>query len=189
MVNQLSELSSLIKFRLINSVSTFINSNDWIWIITLFIIFSLVGIPLGFKLGLLRFEIAKISCKILLRTALITLIIPVAAEEAFFRVLLLPNKVEQASLVTNWLWGSISLILFVVYHPLNATFFIRNARATFNSFAFLTLAAILGIVCTIAYLKSGSIYPPVILHWVFVLGWLMGLGGYRRLHNQASSSD
>jgi predicted Abi (CAAX) family protease len=183
MNSSLNELIFLIKSRLVHSISTFPNISDWIWTATLLLIFSLIIIPLGFKLQFLKVEAPKTSWKIILRIVLITLFLPATAEEAFFRVLLLPHKFEQASPANIYFFGSISLILFIIYHPLNATFFVRNARATFSSFVFLTSVAVLGIVCSIAYLKSGSIYPPIILHWFFVLGWLLGLGGYRRLHN------
>jgi len=185
MITSLNELISLIKSRLVNSFLTFPSNNNWIWTTILLLVFSLIVIPLGFKLKFLKTEIPKVSWKILLRITLITLLFPATAEEVFFRVLLLPHKTEQASLAYQWISGSISLILFIAYHPLNATFFIKNARTTFSSFAFLTSAATLAIVCTIAYLKSGSIYPPVILHWVFVLAWLLGFGGYQILYNQS----
>lgn len=185
MTSSLNELVSLVKFRLVNSFLTLPSTNDWIWTTILLLIFSLIVIPLGFKLKFLKAEVPKVSWKILLRLILITLFLPATAEEIFFRVLLLPHKTEQASLENQWFFASISLILFIIYHPLNATFFIRNARTTFSSFAFLASAAILAIVCTISYLKSGSIYPPVILHWVFVVSWLLGFGGYQRLHNQS----
>ena len=180
-----NELISLIKSRLANSFLTLPTINDWIWAAILLVIFSLIVIPLGFKLKFLETEIPKVSWKVLLRLTLITLFFPATAEEVFFRVLLLPHKTEQASLAYQWISGSISLILFIVYHPLSATFFIKNAVTTFSSFAFLTSAATLAIACTVAYLNSGSIYPPVILHWVFVLAWLLSLGGYQRLHKQS----
>jgi len=188
MMPSLNELGSLIKSRLVNSFLTLPNSNDWIWTAILVLIFSLIVVPLGFKLKFLKAEIPKISSKVLIRLVLMTLFIPATAEEVLFRVLLLPHKSEQASISNQWIFGSISLILFIIYHPLNATFFIKNARTTFSSFAFLASAAVLAIVCTIAYLNSGSIYPPIVLHWVFVLGWLLGLGGYRKLHDQSNNS-
>jgi predicted Abi (CAAX) family protease len=181
-----NELISLIKSRLTNSFLTLPTIDDWIWTAILLVIFLLIVIPLGFKLKLLKVEIPKVSWRVIFRLILITLFLPATAEEVFFRVLLLPHKTEQASLAYQWISGSISLILFIIYHPLNATLFIRNARMTFSSFTFLTSAAILAIVCTIAYLKSGSVYPSITLHWIFVLGWLLRLGGYRRLHNQSN---
>jgi predicted Abi (CAAX) family protease len=180
------ELDLLMRSRLIHSFSTLPSSSDWIWTIALLLILSLIVIPLGFKLEFLKAEIPKVSWKVISRLTLMTLFFPATAEEVFFRVLLLPHKTEQASLAYQWIFGGISLILFIIYHPLNATFFIRNARTIFSSFVFLTSAAILAIVCTIAYLKSGSIYPSIILHWIFVLGWLLGLGGYRKLHSQSN---
>ena len=186
MTFSLNELIPLVQSRLVNSFLTLPSSNDWAWTAILLIIFSLIVIPLGFKFKFLKAEIPKVSWKIISRLILITLLFPTTAEEVFFRVLLLPHKAEQVSLTYQWIFGSISLILFIIYHPLNATFFIRNARTTFSSFVFLTSAATLAIVCTVAYLKSGSVYPPIVLHWIFVLGWLLGLGGYRRLHSQSN---
>jgi predicted Abi (CAAX) family protease len=180
-----NELIALMKFRLVNSFLTFPSVNDWIWAVILLLIYSLTVIPLGFNLQFLKAEIPNIGRKTMLRLILITLFIPATAEEIFFRVLLLPHKTEHVSMTSQWILGSISLILFIIYHPLNAAVFANYAKTTFSSFAFLASAAILAIVCTVSYLKSGSIYPPIILHWLFVLGWLLGLGGYRKLHRQS----
>jgi predicted Abi (CAAX) family protease len=182
MISSLNNLTSLMKSRLINSILTLPSNNDWLWTITLLLIFSSIVIPLGFRSGFLRYEIPVISWKVRFRIIALTLLFPATAEEVFFRILLLPHKFEQVSLITKCLSGSISLVLFVIYHPLSAALLFRNAKETFTNLTFLTCAALLGIVCTMAYLKSGSIYPPMMLHWLFVLVWLLGLGGYRRLH-------
>jgi predicted Abi (CAAX) family protease len=186
MTFSLNELVFLVQSRLVNSFSTLPSSDDWAWTAILLLMFSLIFVPLGFKLNFLKAEIPDISWKIMFRLTLITLFLPATAEELFFRILILPHKTEQASLSYQWISGSISLILFVIYHPLNATFFMRSARTTFSSFAFLTSAVFLAVVCTLAYLKSGSIYPPVILHWIFVVSWLLLFGGYQKLHNQSN---
>ena len=187
MISLLGKLFDLIKSRLAISFLTLPSNEDWVGTTLLLIIFSLIVIPLGLKLKFLRIEIPKISSKALVRLVLMTLFLPAALEEVFFRVLLLPHKSEQVSLSNQFFLIIVSLVLFIVSHPLNAIFFRRNAKTTFNSFAFLTFAAILGVVCTIAYLKSGSIYPPIILHWIFVLGWLLGFGGYQRLYQEANN--
>ena len=113
---------------------------------------------------------------------LVTLIFPSMAEEIFFRVLPLPHPPSQGTSIYTGLAVCISLALFVLYHPFNAAIFMKSARPTFYSFSFLSLALLLGIVCTVAYLKSGSIYPPTFLHWVIVVFWLFCFGGYRRLY-------
>lgn len=183
MTSLLNKLVSLIKFRLMNSFFTFPNRNDWDLAIMLMVIFSLIVIPLGFKFNFFIIKIPNISSTVVFRLSLITLFFPAAAEELFFRVLLLPHRTEEVTLAYQLISASISLILFIIYHPLNANFLIRNARATFSNFVFLISTAILAIVCTIAYFKSGSIYPSIILHWIFVLVWLLVLGGYQRLHS------
>lgn len=181
-----NNLISLIESRLVNSFLTLPSSSDWIWTAILLLISSLIIVPLGFKLKFLKAEAPQISWKTALRIALVTLVFPATLEELVFRVLLLPHNTEQASLINQLSFGSISLILFVIYHPLNATFFIKNARATFSNFTFLSFVAILAISCNLSYSKSGSIYPPIIIHWSFVLIWLLCLGGYQRLHDQSN---
>jgi predicted Abi (CAAX) family protease len=182
MISSLSKLTDLMKSRLINSFLTLPNNDDWTWTVALLLIFSSIVIPLGFRSRFLKYETPEISWKVRFRIIILTLFLPATTEEIFFRILLLPHENEQVSLATKYISGSISLILFVIYHPLNAALLFQNAKETFTNFIFLSFAALLSIVCTIAYFKSGSIYPPVTLHWIFVLGWLLGLGGYRRLH-------
>jgi predicted Abi (CAAX) family protease len=42
------------------------------------------------------------------------------------------------------------------------------------------LLTVLGAVCTTAYRRTGSLWPPVLLHWVTVVCWMMLLGGRNR---------
>jgi predicted Abi (CAAX) family protease len=75
-----------------------------------------------------------------------------------------------------------SLALFTASHPVNAILFSPTHRPTFTDPVFLVLAALLGLTCTLAYLQSGSLWPPVAIHWTAVVVWLLFLGGYRRLN-------
>lgn len=70
----------------------------------------------------------------------------------------------------------------MVYHPLNALTFFPKANVTFLNYTFLSLTTLLGIICVIAYWQSGSVWLSVILHWITVITWLIGLGGYGRLY-------
>jgi predicted Abi (CAAX) family protease len=81
-----------------------------------------------------------------------------------------------------WFWGCLSLFLFVVYHPLNALSFFSRGIETFFNRIFLTLAALLGMLCSLTYLQSGSLWTPVVIHWLVVVVWLLLLGGYRKLY-------
>ncbi len=72
--------------------------------------------------------------------------------------------------------------MFIVYHPLNALSFFPRGLETFFNVIFLVLAALLGIVCSIAYIQSGSLWTAVGIHWFAVVVWLLLLGGYRKLY-------
>jgi predicted Abi (CAAX) family protease len=99
----------------------------------------------------------------------------------FFRVLLLPQP-GNVSLITQLLCGGISLAAFIVYHPLQGLTIYPAAMETFSNPVFLFLAGLLGIICTISYFQSGSLWSAVVIHWIVVIVWLLLLGGYEKLN-------
>lgn len=145
-------------------------------------------IPLGYGLGFLKVRPVR-SPQIILKVAAIALLTPALSEELCFRVLLLPHPTEALPLPVIQLWTVLSLIAFVFYHPLNALSFFPAGRTTFLDPAFLLLALILGIGCAIAYLHTGSIWIPTAIHWLAVVIWLLGLGGYEKLYGGEGNSD
>jgi predicted Abi (CAAX) family protease len=160
------------------SIPTF---QDWLVTAIALIVYSLIAIPLGLKFNFLQFQnwTANWIDKSLL--ILRCLFLPGIVEELCFRVLLLPHPIET----TNWwewgLWGVFSLLLFILYHPLNAKYLYQAGFPTFFNPIFLTLAGLLGITCTIAYGLTGSLWVIVGIHWVVVTTWLMFFGGISRL--------
>ncbi len=48
--------------------------------------------------------------------------------------------------------------------------------------AWLQTARLLILFTLIAYLQSGSLWTPVVIHWLAVVVWLLFLGGYRKLY-------
>lgn len=169
-------------FRVGTAFSTLPSFDSWLLSAALLLILALISLPIGFKFGFLQLDILKASWIKFVYIIAVSLLFPAISEELFFRVLLLPHPTENASTVTLWFWGCIGLAMFVFYHPLNALSFLPSAIKTFFNPVFLLLAALLGIVCTIAYLQSGSLWPPAIIHWVVVVVWLLLLAGYRKLH-------
>ncbi|MEH1924285.1 CPBP family glutamic-type intramembrane protease [Nostoc sp.] len=154
---------------------------DWLVIVVMLIIYSIIALPYGWKFGFLNIQIWSASwidkCLLILRC----LFLPAILEELFFRVFLLPHPSE----ITNWfrwgLWVIVSLLLFILYHPLNAKIFFKAGIPTFYDPAFLVLAAFLGIICTAAYILTGSLFVIVLIHWVVVVVWLILFGGIRKL--------
>ena len=171
-------------YRLITAISTLPSAQDWLFSALLLLGLSLISLPLGFYLGFLQFDILKASWVKVATITGRTFFFPGVSEELFVRVLLLPHPSENASISAQWLWGCISLAVFIIYHPLNALSFFPAGRQTFFNLVFLLLAALLGIVCSIAYLKSGSVWPPVAIHWLVVVVWLLLLGGYGKLNSE-----
>lgn len=115
------------------------------------------------------------------RVTLASSIAPAILEELFFRVLLLPYSSEVPS-KPYLLRSALSLFLFIIYHPLNALTFFPQGRKVFGDRIFLVLAASLGIVCTVTYEQTGSIWLPVLIHWVTVAVWLSYFGGLNKLN-------
>lgn len=138
--------------------------------------YATVGIPLGLVTGRLIPGWPSIPFEQALAFVLITLVTPSLVEELLFRVLPIPHNTESVSSTWRWIWASISLILFIVWHPLNAWLLHPWARPMFYDPVFLLLAGMLGLTCTLAYLRTGSIWPPVVIHWLTVVVWKLCLG-------------
>ncbi len=146
---------------------------DWWDAIALLILFALVYLPIGFGLGFLKVEIQS-SWQTLLGVTFSALFMPGLNEELGFRALLIPHPTEAISLRKRWFSIGFSWVLFLLYHvhPLTPLFF--------KTPAFLIGAGLVGIVCTVSYLRSGSIWLPIFMHWLIVVVWLLGLGGLAR---------
>ena len=147
-------------------------------------LYGLIAIPFGLWRGLLRWEpIGEIGD--IAATLLIALVYPSLLEEILFRVFWLPHPSESPSIATFLVWSVLALAVIIAAHPFNAWIFLPSRRDTFYNPTFLGLAGLLGGVCTLAYGLSGSLWPPVILHWAIVVIWLLLLGGQGRLAQSA----
>jgi predicted Abi (CAAX) family protease len=173
--------------RLSTAFTTAPDGHQWALSGMLFLLFGLLAVPVGFLTGFLRIEVIR-SGRTVATLLLSSLFFPAIAEETLFRVILLPHPSEGIPMGMRLLAGMTSLFLFVASHPLKE-WRKRSVRSfTFKDPAFLVMATLLGLACTIAYLKSGSIWPPVVIHWVVVFTWLSCFGGRRRVRPAYSPS-
>jgi predicted Abi (CAAX) family protease len=165
----------LIFRRVKSAFFTIPHTNDWLQAIGLLLIFAFVYLPIGFGLGFLELDVRS-SWQTVVSVSLGALFMPSLLEELGFRVLLLPHPAESTSPSTRWLFSGFSWLLFVAYHlhPLVPSFF--------RTLAFLLGAGLLGIICTLSYLKSGSVWIPIFIHWAIVVAWLLLFGGLKRFH-------
>ena len=168
--------------RVSEAVLTVPGMAAWLDAGILLLLFAMMALPIGLRFRFVKVEIVQASWQTIITLLVTSFVLPAITEELFFRVLLLPRPSDIQSSLHGWFWGGLSLGLFIIYHPLNAITFFPRGRETFFNPVFLTLAGLLGIVCTLSYLDSGSLWIPVILHWVIVVFWLLGLGGYKKLY-------
>ncbi len=172
----------LIVHRITRSSSILPPVKTWIFSLWLLACFAILILSVGFSSNFLTFQPVHLSWLIVIRFMGITLIAPATVEEVFYRVILLPHKSERATFRTKCIWGSISLTAYICGHPLNALTFYPAGFPTFINPVFLLATALLGLICMMVYWRSGSLWPPVIIHWLVVVVWLLLLGGYGKLH-------
>lgn len=104
------------------------------------------------------------------------LVYPCLIEESVFRGLLLPRSLLDASRRRRFALVSLSTGLFVLMHPLNALLIGLSDTSQFLEPAFLAIVAALGYTCGYLYLRSGSLWAPIAVHWASVVSWNLFLG-------------
>lgn len=137
---------------------------DWREAIVFLLLFGAVYLPIGFALDFLKFQ-PESNWQTILKVLFTAFWMPGVNEELIFRGLLIPRTGSRNfAIVFSWL-------LFLMYHlhPFVPTFF--------RTPAFLIGAGLLGIVCTVSYLRSKSVWTAIVLHWSIVSIWLLILGG------------
>jgi predicted Abi (CAAX) family protease len=139
--------------------------------------YAAVALALGRGTGFLPAQRPKVRPLSLMRQAVVLLLTPSLIEETLFREALLPHPLEGLGPWESAAWGALSVGLFVAWHPLAGRLWYPQGRRLFDDGRFLLLATLLGVACVIAYQATGSIWPPVLIHWLVVLIWLELLGG------------
>ena len=160
------------------AITTVPSLSDWELTIGILAIYGGLALLIGLPFRFLGWTTSEKKWR---QITLLALFAPAFIEEIGFRILLLPDASEKVSLENWWIWGGLSLCLFLVYHPLNALTLYKVGYPTFLNPIFLILATLLGLACTLVYLITGSLWPPVLIHWVVVVIWLCWLGGVERL--------
>lgn len=143
--------------------------------LALILLFALIALPLGYLGSLYSFQILD------KRTACIAFfslfLFPALLEESFFRGILIPNNTKQRGAKTILFVTLLSATLFTLWHPLNALTVNPGAQALFCDPYFLVIVFCLGIVCSLSYILSRSLWVPIIIHWLTVVVWVIFLGG------------
>lgn len=166
-----------VRQRLVWALTTLPDRSGWGWSAAILFACGAVAAAIGFPTGFLRLAPAHLPAGTLLGASAGLLVHPSFVEEVLFRALPIPHPREDASTRATALWTALGLVLFVAAHPLNALMLRPAALSVFTSPVFLVLAGLLGLACSAAYLRSGSIWLAVLIHWVAANVWIFFLGG------------
>jgi predicted Abi (CAAX) family protease len=137
----------------------------------------LVALPIGMQAGLLKFSPTSDPLWKIAVFAAAAFLVPSLFEETIYRGLLLPHAAEQRSLRFRAASAIVSVLLFVVGHPLTAWLILPAWRELSYNGVFLALCGVYGLATSIAYLRSGSIWPSAAMHWTIVVAWKLWFGG------------
>ena len=153
----------------------------WLRCAALYAAYVAIVLSAGLATGFLHIEVMSGNARAFLIVPLLIFIRPAVVEELFFRAILLPHPRENATPQRVWITATLSLAVFIAMHPLNGYLLRHEAFAVFSNPLFLFFAGLLGLVCTLAYRMSGSLWPPILMHWTTVVVWTVFLGGKRLL--------
>jgi predicted Abi (CAAX) family protease len=137
--------------------------------------YVIVAILVGFHSRLFELGITRSNLIYVLPFSLF--VFPSFLEEAFFRGILIPNNAKDKGKQSIIFITLVSAVLFVLWHPLNALTVNPGAREIFLNPNFLFIVFCLGLVCSLSYIYSRSLWVPVIIHWFTVFFWVFFLGG------------
>lgn len=140
-------------------------------------------LPFGLKSGYLQWQIVRTPPLRGLLNGAKLFFFPALIEESIFRVMLLPHPTEGVT-PTTWLaWAVLGIGLFVVYHW-GLSQVRPEAGQALRDRRFLLMVVWFGLILTLLYSLTGSLWAVTIVHWLVVLGWIYRLGGYQRLQGQ-----
>tara|TARA_R110002096_G_scaffold250996_2_gene443657 strand:+ start:1216 stop:1695 length:480 start_codon:yes stop_codon:yes gene_type:complete len=102
----------------------------------------------------------------------VAFLFPALIEELVFRGLLNPKQTPLSI--------GLSTALFVLWHPIAGYFLIPEAFPFVSDFRFLCFAALFGLTFCLMRRITGSLWAPILCHWIVTLTW-KALGGARFL--------
>jgi uncharacterized protein len=106
------------------------------------------------------------------RLAALLFFIPALGEEIVFRGLLVAPRSAPFPL-----WRlALSLAAFVLWHPLQLTFWRPPWAPYATNPCFVAAITLLGVALIRLYRATGSLWPPVLLHWAVVAAWKLLCG-------------
>ena len=161
--------------RLLAGLRTLPSPRGWLFCLAVSVVTLAVMFVFGLSTGL--YHLTSTQPGLAYRMVLV-FFAPALGEEIVFRGLLVPHREEG---VTSPWPIRLSILLYVLWHVLEALTFLPHAAPVFLRLDFLACCGFLGVGCTVMRVATGSIWPAVILHWALVVVWQTWLGGVSAL--------
>jgi predicted Abi (CAAX) family protease len=169
LINRLSDVR--------RGLSTLPKGSDLLFSVVVFLIYMAVALPVGFCSGFFSIHVLETDIGVMIALPVSLFFIPSLLEEVVFRGFLIPYKERAVSSIHVLFYAAFSIVLFIAWHPINAMTINHPAYTMFTNPLFLSLAALMAIACTITYIKTGSLWVPIAIHWLTVLVWVFLLSG------------
>jgi len=98
-------------------------------------------------------------------------VMPALLEELLFRGLIIPREGPKRK------WIALSVLLFVLWHPLQVVTVGPSWAGSFLNPWFLLVVGILGLALARMYAATRSLWPSILTHWLVIFGWKTLFGG------------
>lgn len=138
-------------------------------------VFAAVTLTVGFATGQIELQWPTNMMKVVILPPLLILF-PTLVEEVFHRGILLPRSLLQAGPGRRFAAASASTAVYVAAHPISPLLGLSESDFFLDPWMLL-IVGVLGYTCAYAYLRSGSLRAPMLIHWATVVVWNLFLGG------------
>lgn len=146
--------------------------------------YAVAALGIGFAGGL--FTLSFLDLRQFWFLPITLLVFPCIPEEFVFRGLLIRRDALDGGGKRAAAQIGLSALLFTLWHPLNALTINKSAQPFFLNSWFLGITFLLGLTCGYAYVRSRSLWTPILIHWLTVLVWVICLGGRNLVLQQPS---
>lgn len=160
-------------YRLRMSIRSIPSRTSWVWAWATLGVYGVIFLPFGVSVGFLKFQL-ELNPGQWLNVGFKSFLMPGLSEELMFRTFLIPHPTEPMPPLVRqqWIFGSWALFMLAHLMPWTPRFS--------HEMPFLLGAGLLGIVCTLSYLQSRSLWTAVFIHWAIVVQWLLVWGGLEK---------
>jgi predicted Abi (CAAX) family protease len=159
------------KLRQLQDISLWLPSDKVVMSLVLTtLVYAVVVILTGFSVSFLSVDVVPVWE--LVRLSFVLILFPSLSEELIYRhILFNPDKG-----LFQW-QNIISLVVYVVMHPIIALTIYPNGNPTFLQAFFLGATLLLGLGAAYLRIKTKTVIAPFLFHYAIVLIWVCFLGG------------